>query len=310
MRGLTVLAIAGVVCFGAIAQPAIRQESSQGIRHSFLVTGANPTVMFDEDSKVVWQVDTYSRDGYMMDNGNIIISDGKVAREYAKGTTDVVWSYELDAKNDELGTAVRLDNGNTMLVEQGKHPRIIEIDADGEIQVEVKLQPETDNSHMQTRMARKIPNGNYLVPHLLAFAIKEYTPSGEVVRTIPTDTEELGGRESHTWPFTAILLDNGHIHADLTHGNIVVEFDTEGEIAWRLDNSDVDGRLADPCGAQRLPNGNSVIGSYAQKDPDMPKIFEVNRDKEVVWEFFHPDVHAHEVHIITTNGKKVSPVLR
>ena len=30
-------------------------------------------------------------------------------------------------------------------------------------------------------MARKLPNGNYLVPHLLAFKVKEYTPEGKVV---------------------------------------------------------------------------------------------------------------------------------
>ncbi|MFP6583694.1 MAG: hypothetical protein VCD00_14230, partial [Candidatus Hydrogenedentota bacterium] len=66
----------------------------------------------------------------------------------------------------------------------------------------------------------------------------------------------------------------------------------------------------DPCGAQRMPNGNIVIGAYAQKDPAKPRVFEITRDKEVVWEFFHPDLHAHEIHIVTTNGKKVDPVWR
>jgi hypothetical protein len=31
---------------------------------------------------------------------------------------------------------------------------------------------------MQTRMARQLRSGNYLVPHLLAFAIKEYSTDG------------------------------------------------------------------------------------------------------------------------------------
>ena len=35
----------------------------------------------------------------------------------------------------------------------------------------------------------------------------------------------------------------------------------------------------------------------------MPKLFEVNRKKEVVWEYFNPAVRAHEVHVITTNGE-------
>ncbi len=43
-------------------------------------------------------------------------------------------------------------------------------------------------------MARKLPQGNYLVPHLLAFKVKEYTPDGKVVNEVATDRDELGGR--------------------------------------------------------------------------------------------------------------------
>ena len=72
--------------------------------------------------------------------------------------------------------------------------------------VAVPLKPETKNGHMQTRMARKLTNGNYIVPHLLAFAVKEYKPDGTVVRTIRTDLEELGDarREiGHSPPFNS-----------------------------------------------------------------------------------------------------------
>jgi hypothetical protein len=252
----------------------------------------------------------FSRDGYVMDNGNILISDGKTAKEYKKGTYDVVWSYALQEPNTELGTVMRLDNGNTLTCELGPNPRLIEVGADGRIEVEVKLQPETDNFHMQTRMARKLPNGNYLVPHLFAFAVKEYTPAGEVVRTIRTDLPEFGGRDVHNWPFTAILLENGNILADLTHGDKVAEFAPDGKVAWKIDANDVPGNFSDACGGQRLPNGNTVISAYGQKDPTKPKMFEVTRDKKVVWQFYHPDVHVHELHILTTNGERISPVLR
>ena len=39
------------------------------------------------------------------------------------------------------------------------------------------------------------------------------------------------------------------------------------------------------------------------KKGDMPKLFEVTRDKKVVWEYFNPAVRAHEVHVVSTNGK-------
>lgn len=288
----------------AVAQGSPKQVSAERIQHGFLVCG-NMTALFDENSQVVWQVDGGSRDGYVLGNGNLLISNGRVAREYTR-SNEVVWSYQLNAVNKELGTAVRLDSGNTMLVERGIKPRLLEINAQGEIKAEIPLQPDTDNAHMQTRMARKLANGNYIAPHLLGFAIKEYAPDGTVLKTIRTDLAELGGREEGNWPFTAIRLANGNTLANLTHGNKTVEFDISGKVVWRVDNTDVEGRFSDPCGGQRLPNGNTVIASYAQRDASKPRLFEITPDKKVVWEFFHPSAHAHGIHVISTNGKKLS----
>ena len=279
-----------------------KQVSDSGIRHSFLICG-NKTVLLNEKSEILWQIKGYGRDGFVLENGNILVSVANIAKEISRDGK-LVWSYRLSKGNKELGTCVRLENGNTLVVERGVKPQLLEVGADGRIEVRVPLKPETSNAHMQTRMARKIPNGNYLVPHLLAFAVKEYKPDGTVVRTIKTDLAELGGRKERNWPFTAIRVGDGKILSNLTNGNKCVEFDSKGRVAWRLDNSHVDGRLADPCGGQRLINGNTIICSYGQKKGDMPKIFEVTKDKKVVWEYFNPEIRAHEVHVISTNGKK------
>ena len=284
------------------AVPFGKQKSESGITHSFLICG-NKTVLLNEKSEILWQTKGYGRDGFVLENGNILVSVANVAKEISRNGK-LVWSYQLSKGNKELGTCVRLENGNTLVVERGVKPQLLEVGIDGKIEVRVPLQPETDNAHMQTRMARKMPNGNYLVPHLLAFAVKEYKPDGTVVRTIKTDLAELGGRLERNWPFTAIRVGDGKILSNLTNGNKCVEFDSKGRVAWRLDNSHVDGRLADPCGGQRLTNGNTVICSYGQKKGHMPKIFEVTKDKKVVWEYFNPEVRAHEVHVISTNGKK------
>ena len=284
------------------AVPFGKQKSESGITHSFLICG-NKTVFLNEKSEILWQTKGYGRDGFVLENGNILVSVANVAKEISRDGK-LVWSYRLSKRNKELGTCVRLENGNTLVVERGVKPQLLEVGADGRIEVRVPLKPETPNAHMQTRMARKMPNGNYLVPHLLAFAVKEYKPDGTVVRTIKTDLPELGGRKERNWPFTAIRVGDGKILSNLTNGNKCVEFDSKGRVAWRLDNSHVDGRLADPCGGQRLTNGNTVICSYGQKKGDMPKIFEVTKDKKVVWEYFNPEVRAHEVHVISTNGQK------
>jgi len=285
--------------------PFGKQVSKSGIRHSFLITGTK-TAIIGEDSRIVWQTQGRSRDGFVLSNGNILVSHGKEAREYTRAGK-VVFRYRLSKENKELGTAVRLPNGNTLVVERGVKPRLREVDAKGKVLVEVPLQPDSDNAHMQTRMARKLPDGNYLVPHLLGFAVKKYDKTGKVLRIIRTDLEELGGRKGENWPFTAIQLANGRTLVNLTHGNKTVEFDQEGKIVWRVDNSHADGRFSDPCGAQRMPSGNTVICAYGQRKPEMAKVFEITREKKVVWEYINPKLRGiHEIHVLTTNGKKVA----
>ena len=194
------------VSFFAADQSAIRQVSSEGIRHSILICGRQ-TQLINEKSEVVWQVNENSRDGSVLQNGNILFSANNVAKEMTRDMK-VVWRYALAKPNKELGTVWRLANGNTVV--------------------------------------------------------------------------------------------------NLTHGNKTVEFDAKGRVVWRVDNSHVAGRFADPCGGQRLPNGNTVISSYAQRDSAKVRVFEVNLEKEVVWELFHPDSNAHGIHVISTNGKPLS----
>ena len=308
---LSLMVLSAIAATGAIPEgnssysqlPKGKQVSDQGIRHSFLVTGSKMTAIFNEDSEVVWWVKGGSRDGTVLPNGNVLICEARRVVEYARGSTDIVWSYKLNRKkNKEVAAAWRLDDGNTLIVENGTSPRLLEVTKDGTVAVEFPLQPETDNAHMQSRMARKLPNGNYLVPHLFAFSVKEYTPTGEVVNVIKTDLDELGGREGRNWPFTAIRKPDGSTLVNLTNGNKTVLFDKEGSVLWRVDNDDVAGRFADPCGAHLLPNGHVVIGSYGQKDRSKPIFFEVTPEKDVVWEFFHPLAKSHEIHVLTTNG--------
>lgn len=279
-----------------------RQVSQSGIHHSFLICG-EPTVIVGEDGMVKWSTPQKARDGYVLQNGNVLLSAENLAQEITHDKK-IIWSYQLSEENSELGTVVRLENGNTLVVERGIKPRLREITKEGKIAIEIPLAPETDNAHMQTRMARKLSSGNYLVAHLLAFKIKEYQPNGTVIREIRTDLPELGGRAAKNWPFTAIRLANGNTLVNLTNGNKTVEFDSQGKISWKVSNQEVHDRFADPCGGQRLMSGNTIICCYGQRDPLKVKIFEVTPNKDVVWEFFHPKVRAHGIHVITTNGQK------
>lgn len=281
------------------ATPAFAQDD-RPVAHAFFVAGPSFTGIIDEQGQTQWAAPRAgARDGFVLPNGHILITWADEVVEF-DNDRESVWRYRLHASNGELSTAQRLDNGNTLVTELGGNPRILEVTPDGDIAVEVPIQPDTDNVHMQTRMARKLPNGHYLAPHLLGFDINEYDAEGNIVASLHTDTEHFGGRDARNWPFTAIRTPQGTTVVGCTYGNRVVEFDAEGEVVWQVTNDDVGGIIKDACGVQRLPNGNTVIACYGAQDG--VKLFEVNADKEVVWQYDGPH-RVHHFQILTTNGE-------
>lgn len=289
------------VCVFLFSTTIVSAETT--IKHSFFVAGPTFTGIIDEQGHPSWDAGRPgARDGWVLKNGNVLIAWNNVVREFTP-KKEVVFEYKLDAANKEIGTVQRLPNGITLITELGGKPRLMEVAANGKIEVEVPLLPETGNAHMQTRMARKLPSGNYLVPHLLAFKVKEYKPDGTVVQEFPTDMEALGGREAKNWPFTAIRLSNGNTLVCLTNGNKVVEMDAKGKVVWQVSNDDFDNKpFDDACGGQRLPNGNTVITAYHAKKGI--KLFEVTPEKKIVWTYEGPH-RAHHFQILTTNGTPI-----
>lgn len=293
------LLLAGGITAASAAAPQAPVPGDQ-IQHSYLVFGRR-TAVIEESGEVGWEYRGGSRDGFALPNGNFLIAWSDRVEEVSRAN-QTVFSYALSGENREIGTTQRLYNGNTLITELGPRPRLLEVRTNGVVALEVPLQPETDNAHMQTRMARQLRNGNYLVPHLLAFALKEYAPDGQIVRVLRTDLPELGGRAAETWPFTAIRLDDGNTLVSLTHGNMVVEFDRSGSVEWKVSNADVGGRFKDPCGAQRLANGNTVVGSHGANEG--VSMLELTRLKKVVWTSDHPAAAGvHHFQILTTNRR-------
>jgi len=272
--------------------------------HTFFRAGSETAIVGD-DGKVRWSYPAQTRDGFVLPNGNVLLALSK-SKVYPGGavvevTRDNQVVFEFKGTQSEVNTAELLPNGNIMLTEAGDHPRLLEVDRAGKIVIEFPLQCQTKDHHMESRMARKLANGNYLVPQLLDKVVREYTPEGRIVWECKTPEEP---REA--WPFTAIRLANGHTLINCTHGNMSIEVDAEGKIVWQLANSDLsEPLLKDPCGAQRLPNGNTVITSYGAGDQTV-KLIEVTADKKVVWTYSEPKKGGiHEFQILDTNGTPI-----
>lgn len=280
------------------------------VSHSFIGFGkANGVVIVNEQKEVTWKLDMPASDGWVLPNGNVLLALYGTERFPNGGIVEVdreskEFVFEYQGQQKETSTVIVLPNGNYLLAELGPQPRAVEIDRGGKVVGSTPLQCQTKNFHMQTRMLRLLPNGNYIAPHLLDFSVKEYVPkTGKVVKVFPTDDR---GREKKDWPFTAIRLDNGNTLIACTNGNRIIEVNAKGETVWSVTNEDLGQNLFDDaCGAQRLPNGNTVISSYHAKG-DSVKLFEVTRDKKVVWTYSGMNAGFHHFQILTTNGKTIA----
>ena len=286
------LAIALVIVL--VVSPAFAADP---IKHAFLATGGE-TFIADESGKVTWKYPHPSRDGWVLDNGNVLLALAK-SKTYPGGAVAEVDKdgkvvFEFKGTQSEVNTVQRLEGGSTLLTEAGDKPRILEVDRDGKVVAEVPLQAQTKDHHLQTRMTRKLANGNYLVPQLLDRVVREYDPKGKVVWEV----------KSPHMPFTAIRLPDGNTLIGCTLGNLVIEVDKDGKEVWRLTNDDLPNKpINDACGVQRLDNGNTVITSH-HATAGQVKLLEVTRDKKVVWTYTDDRKGGiHHFQILDAGGK-------
>lgn len=284
--------------FTLLAPNSVRaDEPKEPISHSFLALG-NKTYILDGSCKVIWSYGHASRDGWVLPNGNVLLALSKSAKYPGGAIAEVtregkeIFSYK--GTQSEVNTVQAIDRDTFLLTEAGAKPRLLEVNREGKIVAEVALDAQTKDHHLQTRMARKLANGNYLVPQLLDRVVREYTPAGKAVWEVKTPHMS----------FTAIRLDNGNTLIGCTLGNLVIEVDDKGKTVWQLSNDDLPNKpINDACGVQRLPNGNTVVTSH-HATANQIKFLEVTRDKKLVWTYSDDNRFGiHHFQILDTNGK-------
>jgi outer membrane protein assembly factor BamB len=278
----------------ALAHPAAAAEP---VRHAFLATGGE-TFIADEGGKVTWKYPHPSRDGWVLDNGNVLLALSK-STSYPGGAVvevnrDGKVLFEFKGTQSEVNTVQPLGDGRVLLTEAGGKPRILEVNREGKVLAEVPLQAQTKDHHLQTRMTRKLANGNYLVPQLLDRVVREYDPKGKV----------LWEAKTPHMPFTAIRLPDGNTLVGCTLGNLVIEIGKDGKEVWRVTNDDLPNKpINDACGVQRLENGNTVVTSH-HATAGQVKLFEVTRDKKVVWTYTDARQSGiHHFQVLDARGK-------
>jgi len=276
---------------------------------SSIVAGAEPAgrrvlgedkgrvAIVDEKGKVEWEYETraQSHDLWLLPNGNVLLAAGPAAVAEVTPEKKVVWKYEAKPKAGyegrvEVHAFQPLDGGLVMVAESGNR-RIVEVDRQGGIVREVPLTVEHPDAHRDTRLVRKLENGNYLVCHEADATVREYNAQGKVVWSYTIDLagrpESPGhGPEGHgTSLYSAYRLPSGNTLIGGGNNNRVIEVDPKGEIVWAVDQKELPGiTLAWVTMLHPLPNGNVIIGN-CHAGPENPQLIEVTREKEVVWTF-------------------------
>ena len=161
-----------------------------------------------------------------------------------------------------------------MIVESGSG-RIIEVDAQGTLKKEIVLTLNHKNFHTDTRLARKLENGNYLVAHEGDKVVREYNAQGTVVWDYLVGTKV----------YSAQRLADGNTLIGAGDGHRVVEVDQSGKTVWSVEEQDLPGiTLAWVTMVERLPDGNTFIVN-CHAGPENPQLLEVTSAKKVVWSF-------------------------
>lgn len=249
-----------------------------------------------EDGKIVWQTKIGPlHDLHVLPSGNLLFqTDWQHVVEMEPESQKIVWTYDAakhaDGKPVEVHAFQRRADGTTMVVESGT-TRIVEVAADGSIAKTVPLKVRETNAHSDTRLARALENGNYLVCHEKDGLVREYSPEGETVwefevplfdrKPAPGHGPEAYGNQA----FSAIRLPSGNTLIGTGNGHGIIEVTPAKEIVWRVAQDDLEGvTLAWVTTLQILPSGNIVVGN-CHAGAENPQLVEIDREKNVVWKY-------------------------
>jgi hypothetical protein len=267
--------------------------------HRLVTQGNGKLAIVEKDGTVSWEMPWGGiHDIHVLKNGNIMVQKQmRIISEIDVKTKKVVWSYDASQKNGNAGKRVEvhafqpLENGNVMIVESGP-ARIIEINRDGEIQKQFKLKVENPNPHTDSRLARKLANGHYLVCHEADGKVREYNADGKVIweYAVPMfGKQNKGGHGPEAFgnkAYCAVRLKNGNTLIATGNGHSVIEVTAKKEIVWKIEQNDLPNiTLAWVTTLEVLPNGNYVVGN-CHAGPKNPLLIEIEpKTKKVVWTF-------------------------
>ncbi len=286
-----------LLCWGIFSLVSLSGTTTFA-QQKVILQGNEKLAMVSPDGKIDWEMQWGGiHDIHVLPNGHIMVQQGaaKIA-EIDPQTKQVVWSYDSSKQNGNAGKAVEvhafqpLPEGQVMIAESGPG-RIIEINRDGKLLKEIKLKVLHPHPHTDTRLARKLSSGHYLVCHEGDGFVREYDAEGKVVweYEVPLfGKEPKGGHGPEAFGnkcFAALRLANGNTLIATGNGHSVLEVTPKKEVVWKIEQRDLPGiTLAWVTTLEVLANGHYLVGN-CHAGPGQPLVIEIDpKTKKVVWQ--------------------------
>src|SRR5665213_119762 len=280
------LALDAQIPIHADQSPSSSQLPGKGLaQHDFLYAGESHDrkIFIVRGGRIVWTYDDPTGKGEISDA--VMLSNGNVLFAHQYGVTEitpdkkVVWNYDAPVGH-EVHTAIPIGKEHILYIQNGD-PAVLRVvdNATNTIEKEMTLavrQPAS--THGQFRHARLTDKGTLLVAHMDLNKVVEYDFDGKELWSFPG----VG-----IWGVTP--LPNGNVL--ITDREGTREVTRRGDSVWNLSPSDVPAyRITSPQQAWRLPNGNTVVNSWANEWSKSPEnelgtiqAIEVTPEKRVVW---------------------------
>lgn len=268
--------------FAAAVAPAVPASSTSTSGHTFRCTDplGGKVAEVSRDGKIGWEFKwDQPRDLWVMPDGNTFFSHPKGVQEKLPDAR-TLWEYTAEGGSD-VYSCQPLPTGRFLVVENGPC-RLVEVDTFGEFSKQMLLTPPHPRLQIEVedrfRGVRRSADGRYLVCRKGEHVVEELDANGKTLQRIDVPGD----------PHMATRLPDGNLLIALGDGHRLQELDATLKVVWEIGENEIRGNpLRLVSGFQRLANGNTIVCNFLGEDfsGKQPHLFEVTRDKKLVWEF-------------------------
>lgn len=291
---MAVCAVTGLIAWGLELGGNHLRGKPEG---TLLACGGGSVWLLDPDGKVSWKKDGCGNihraikrgDKVYWSNGNLWVTDlptGKTELYYQPAPREGTYGFDITPE----GNIVVAENATDFITEMKLETKAVVAKFKGDPS---RADGTTPPTHHHYRMVSKTAAGTYLVCCSGANIVREYDAAGKLI------WEQLTPKLA----FEARRRANGN--TIISHLDAVTEYTPDHRVVWRFACTDVpELKLDNLCGIFEKPNGNLVVGTYANgvEDGSRATGVEVTRDKKVIWSYFPAGKRLSTMTILPANG--------